>query len=127
MKTEAIKQQIITNYKRLSQLAQVPATEKNVVPAWGLVYKRNHTSGFVNQIGVIERNSSSVRVVNGEELQLQKKPFYLTWKKTLKNINTMLENTIENIDNEKVVTKKVVRILCFPKEAIEKLRNAGKH
>ena len=36
MKTGAIKQQILSNYKQLSQLAQEPATNKNVVSAWGV-------------------------------------------------------------------------------------------
>ena len=35
--------------------------------------------------------------------------------------------TIENIDNGDIVKKNIVNILCFPKEAIEKLSNAVKH
>lgn len=91
------------------------------------MYKRNGVSGFVNQIGVIERNHSSVRIVNGNELQLQKKPFFMTCKSVLKNINTMLQSIIENIDNKDIVTKKVVNILCFPKEVAKRLSKLAKY
>lgn len=127
MKTEALQQQIVENYKQLSRLAQVKQTERNIVPTWGLVYKHNGTSGFVNQIGVIERNHSSIRIVNGNELQLQNKPFYLTYKRILKNINTMLKNIIENINNNKIVTKRVVNIFCFPKNFAERLAKITRH
>ena len=115
MKTEAIKVEIIENYKQLSQLAHVKPEKENIVPTWGLVYKHNGTSGFVNQIGVIERNRASIRIVNENELQLQKKPFYLTWKRTLKNINSMLKKTTENINNSEIVTKRVVIFYVFLK------------
>jgi len=92
----------------------------------GLVYKKDGVQGFVNQIGVIERNRSSIRIVNGNELQLQKKPFYLTWKRTLANIDAMLKNTIENINNSEVVTKNVVNVLCFPESFVERLAKIGK-
>ena len=121
MKTEAIKAEIVENYKQLSQLAHVKQEKENIVPTWGLVCKHNGTSGFVNQIGVIEKNRSSIRILNGNELQLQKKPFYLTWKRTLKNINSMLKSSIENINNSDVVTKRVVNIHCFPKSFLERL------
>lgn len=127
MKTEAIKVEIIENYKQLSQLAHVKPEKENIVPTWGLVYKHNGTSGFVNQIGVIERNRASIRIVNENELQLQKKPFYLTWKRTLKNINSMLKKTIENINNSEIVTKRVVNILCFPKDTVERLAKIARH
>ena len=128
MKTEAIKVEIIENYKQLSQLAHVKPEKENIVPTWGLVYKHNGTSGFVvNQIGVIERNRASIRIVNENELQLQKKPFYLTWKRTLKNINSMLKKTTENINNSEIVTKRVVNILCFPKDTVERLAKIARH
>ncbi|MCQ2743719.1 MAG: hypothetical protein MJ230_02845 [bacterium] len=127
MKTEAIKVEIIENYKQLSQLAHVKPEKENIVPTWGLVYKHNGTSGFVNQIGVIERNRASIRIVNENELQLQKKPFYLTWKRTLKNINSMLKKTIENINNSEIVTKRVTNILCFPKDTVERLAKIARH
>ncbi len=125
MKTEAIKAEIVENYKLLSQVAHVKPEKGNIVPTWGLVYKHNGTSGFVNQLGIIKRNRSSIRIVNGNELQLQKKPFYLTWKRTLKNINSMLKNTIENINNSDVVTKRVVNVFCFPKNFVERLAKIG--
>ena len=123
MKVDFIKQQIVSNYKQLSKLAKVKSTEPNVVSTWGLVYKNKRGSGFVNQLGTIERGSSAIRIIDGKEIQLQKKPTFSTWKKTLVNINNMLQNVMENLDNKDVVTKKVVDVLCFPVGAIEKYLN----
>ena len=121
MKTAAIKRQIIENYKQLSKLAYVQSNKENVIHTWGIVYKHNRTSGYVNQMGDIKRNRSSIRIINKDELQLQKKPFYVSWERTLKNINLMLQNTIQNINNREIVTKKVVNIFGFSKETVERL------
>lgn len=126
MKTGAIKQQILSNYKQLSQLAQEPATNKNVVSAWGVNYKQKNTRGFINQMGLIERNRSSIQIVNGNELKLNKKPFYMTWKRALKNINNMLQDGIANFNNKEVVHKRVVSLVCFTKEAANKLSKIAK-
>ena len=122
MKTEAIKQQILSNYKQLSQLAHVEKTQEHLLPTWGIVYKHNNTHGFINQIGTIQRNRSSIQIVDGKEIKLQKKPFYLTWKRTLKKMNSMLENTIQNINNREIVDKRILNIMVFPQEFIERLR-----
>ena len=127
MKTDAIRKQILNNYKQLSQLAHVNPEKENIVPIWGLIYKKANVSGFVNQIGVIERNHTAIRIVNEDQLQLQKKPFYLTWKRTLKNINSMLKNTIENINNKEVVTKNIVNVFCFPESFTKKLAEINKN
>ena len=126
MKTEAIKQQIIANYRELSRLANVKQTTENVIPTWGLVYKKGCTFGFVSQIGMIERNNSAIRIVNQEEIQLQRKSFLSTWKRTLKNINKMLQKTISDFNNEKVVKKRVLNIHCFSEEMINKLSKYSK-
>ena len=122
MKTEAIKQQIINNYRQISQLAHVEKTQEHLLPTWGIVYKHNNTRGFINQVGTIERNRSSIQIVDGKEIKLQKKPFYLTWKRTLKKMNSMLENTIQNINNREIVDKRILNIIVFPQEFIERLR-----
>ena len=122
MKTEAIKQQIINNYRQISQLAHVEKTQEHLLPTWGIVYKHNNTRGFINQVGTIERNRSSIQIIDGSEIKLKKKPFYLTWKRTLKNINSMLENTIQNINNREIVDKRILNIIVFPQEFIERLR-----
>ena len=70
MKIRIIQQQIISNYNRLSKLANVPSSEKNVVPVWGLTYKKNFVSGSINNAGIIERNNSVIQIVNGNEIQL---------------------------------------------------------
>ena len=121
MKTEAIKQQILVNYNKLSDLARIQPKEENVIPVWGIVYKGNWTSGFVNQTGKIERNNSSIQILNGNEIQLQKKPFFSTWKRTLTNINKMLQNTIAQINNNDIVTKNVLNIHCVPKTTLNKM------
>ena len=119
MKTKIIQQQIISNYNRLSKLANVPSNEKNVVPLWGLTYKKNFVSGCINNAGIIERNNAVIQIVNGNEIKLKKRPLFSTWKRTLKNINRMLKNTIANIANKEVVTKKVIDLYCFPQETIK--------
>ncbi len=126
MKTEAIKQQIISNYRQLSDIARVRRVDPNKFPAWGISYKDKGVSGFVNQIGVVERNGAKIRI-NGDEVELKHKAFFSTWKRTLNNINKMLQSTIENIENQDVVKKKIVNILCFSKEAAEKLQKAARH
>ena len=127
MKTDAIRKQILNNYKQLSQLAHVNPEKENIVPIWGLIYKKANVSGFVNQIGVIERNHTAIRIVNEKKKKKKKKPFYLTWKSTLKKINSMLKDTIKNIDNNKVVTKKFVNVLCFPESFTKKLAEINKN
>lgn len=127
MKVDFIKQQIVSNYKQLSKLAKVKSTEPNVVSTWGLVYKNKRVSGFVNQLGTIERGSSAIRIIDGKEIQLQKKLTFSTWKKTLVDINNMLQGVMANLDNKDVVTKKVVDVLCFPKNAVEKLSKLAKN
>lgn len=127
MKVDIVKQQILSNYKQLSKLAQVKSKEPNVVSTWGLVYKNKRGSGFVNQLGTIERGNSAIRIIDGKEIQLQKKPTFSTWKKTLVDINNMLQGVMANLDNKDVVTKKVVDVLCFPKNAVEKLSKLTKN
>ena len=108
----------------------VKPEKENVIPSWGLLYRKNGISGFVNQIGVIERGPSAIRITNEKEIQLQKKPFFMTWKMVLRNINTMLQNTIDNIDNidnKDVVTKRIVNILCFSKDVTERLSKLAKY
>ena len=120
MKTDTIKQQILTGYNKITQLAAEKTSQKNVVPIWGITYTKNHTSGFVGQLGLIERGGSSIRIVNGDVVQLHK-PFFSTWKGTLKKINKMLQNTIANLENKDVVTKNVLNIFCFSENAVKKL------
>ena len=47
-------------------------------------------------------------------------------KRTLKNINRMLQNTIANIENKDVVTKRVVDLFCFPQETIKTMTKSAK-
>ena len=125
MKTEAIKQNIVSNYAKLKEIAKETPVKPNIYPVWGLNYKQGRTKGFVNEFGTVERSGAKIDIIDGN-VQTIKKPFFSTWKKTLNNINKMLEDTINNIDNKNVVTKRIVNILCFPKEFVDKLSKINK-
>ena len=115
MKTEAIKQSIVSNFRTLSKKAKVAPTQEHVYPAWGLNYKKTFTDGFVSELGIVQRNGAEINIVKGE-VQQAKQPFYMTWKRTLKKINTMLKNIDKNLDNDKVVTKQILNIVTFPEK-----------
>lgn len=119
MKTAPIQQQIVQNYNRLKQIAGEPVLSNR--EHWGLNYRNNMTKGFVGETGCIKRNNAEIKISNNGDLNLIKKPFLSTWKHTLKNINKMLEDITVNYNNKDVVNKKVVKILCFSKEASERL------
>ena len=120
MKINIIKQQLISRFESIGQGLNKPS-EKNVIRTWGLTYKQNRVSGFVDQLGEIDRNNSSIKIINGEIIPV-KKPFYMTWKGVLKRINEMLGNTIENMDNPEVVKTRFVNIHCFSEEQVNRLR-----
>ena len=122
MKTEAIQPKIISNYNRLSKLANIPS-KNGVHTVWGIEYKDKKTSGFANRLGVVETGCSSIKI-NGDKIQLQNKPVLATWKDTLKNINIMLENMIKNFNNRDVVTKTFVHIHTFPEDKLNKIIQA---
>ena len=44
MRTDAIKQNIINNYKQLSAMAKVKPDKKSEIPVWGLNYKKQGVS-----------------------------------------------------------------------------------
>ena len=120
MKIEIIKQNIINNYKQLSNMSKVSSHNKSEIPVWGLNYKRNGVSGFIGETGNISRNHSNIKV-SKDSIHLIKKPIFSTWKRALSKINDMLEDTKSNINNKNIVNKKVVTFLCFPKDTLPKL------
>lgn len=121
MNIKAVELSIKNNYKELYKLAHVKPEQKNIVPVWGLNYKQGSVSGFVDNFGTIERGGVEISIDREGNLNLNKKPFYLTWKMALNKINSMLVKTIENINNENVVTKRVVNVFCFPKDLSERI------
>ena len=125
MKTEAIKSKIVSNFFVLQDLSKEVANRPHVYPVWELQYKRGFTTGCIHQFGEVERNSSKINIIDGEVQQVKKSSFS-TWKRTLKNINTMLEDTIKNIRNKNVVTKKILNITCFPEELVERFSKMTK-
>lgn len=126
MKTEAIKETIINQFQTISKKAKVTPEKEYILPTWGLVYKNNGTRGLVTQFGVIERNGAKIDIVDGEVRQV-KKPFYTTWKRTLKNISKMLKKVDANLENEKVVKKNIVNQLCFPNDFSERIERINKN
>ena len=121
MKTEAIEQSIINNYKILAKKTAVKSNQGDIKTIWGLQYRQNNKQeGFVSEIGSIGRKKAKIEIRNNE-LKTIKKPLFSTWSKTLRNINTMLEDIIANFDNPNVVTKKYVNLLCFPRDCAERL------
>ena len=125
MKTEAIKESIINNYKFLSAKSRVKPKD-DIITTWGLNYRKNDKQiGFVNELGLVQRKKAKIEIKD-DEIKMLKKPFFATWNKTLKNINEMLETIIINLNNQSVVSKKYVKVLGFPKEFIEKLSKLQK-
>ena len=125
MKTESIMESIVSNYRILSAKSKIKHTN-NIITTWGLNYRKNDKQiGFVNELGLVQRKKAKIEIKDNE-INLLKKPFFSTWNKTLKNMNEMLETIITNLDNQSVVSKKYVKILCFPKDFIEKLSKKNK-
>ena len=125
MKTEQISASIISSYKKLSSMAEVnmkPAGQ-NYLPTWSLRYKHNRINGYVCQFGFVERGKTEIAIRDGK-INKVKKPFFLSWKKALTNIDNMLKNMIKQFNNkqsngEKVVKQKQINILCFPKGVLD--------
>lgn len=125
MKTEQISASIVNSYKKLSSMAEVnmqPAG-KNYLPTWHLRYKHNRINGYVCQLGFVERGKTKI-IIRNEKINKVKKPFFLSWKKTLTKIDNMLKDMIKQFNNKQSNGKKVVQqgqinILCFPKGALD--------
>ena len=120
MKVNIIKQSILNHFETISKKSKVKPEKENIIPTWGLIYKNKETKGFVNEFGTIKRNSSKINIVDGEIKQV-KKPFYKTWKQTLRNFDNMLANIEENLDNKNIVEKRTVKFLCFPKDLADRI------
>src|SRR5574344_639884 len=125
MKLEKIQTEIINNYKVLNTKAQLKSENPNILPAWAITLKNKKSDIFINQTGQYEGKNTIVRI-NSNGLDLLRKPFFSTWKRTLKNINKMILNDTENLDNPKIVQKKQINFMLFPKKTIEKLVEIGK-
>ena len=121
MKTAPIQQKIILEFNRLKQISREPFVEPENYPTWGLNYRTNTTKGFVAETGYITRNSAQIQIDNNGNVNLIKKPFFASWKRTLKNISNMLEDITTNYNDKDIVKKRVVRILCFSKKDAERL------
>lgn len=119
---KVLRHTIVDNYDKLAKLAKPHKMKANVIPVWSLKYEKNNVTGFIHQDGRIERNGAQIQIL-GYRIKKIKKPFLSTWKRTLKNINEMLENSIKNYQTN-IVKKKVINIVTFPKEKIDQLQKA---
>lgn len=115
MKVNIVKQQILNNYKKLSQSITVPKPERNIITVWSLSYKQNGINGFVSQLGRIQREGSALDIIDGQQLKIIKKPFFKSKEGILNNINEMLEGIIANLENKEIVDKSFLKILEIPR------------
>ena len=129
MKVDIIKQSILNRFETISKKSKIKPKKENIIPTWGLIYKNKGTKGFVNEFGTLQHNGSRIDIIEGDIRQV-KKPFYKTWKQTLRNFDNMLANIEENLDNKNIIEKNTVNFLCFPKDLADKIdginRNMGK-
>lgn len=113
MKTQAIQAELLNNYNKLAKIAKQPA-QKSYIPIWGLQYqgKNKNTHGFISELGEINLKKSQIQISNNQ-IKPIKKPFFSTWKGTLKKMNNMIKTVIENYNNPQVVKKNKVNIAIF--------------
>ena len=120
MKVDIIKQSIVNRFEAISKKSKVKPEKENIIQTWGMIYKNKGTKGFVNELGTIQRNRAKIDIVKGEIRQV-KKPFYKTWKQTLRSFDDMLAQIEENLDNKDIIEKRTVNLLCFPKDFADKI------
>ena len=148
MKTLPIQKEIIGKFNNLSKAAKTPFDKKNgIAYIWGLNYNMSNKTGHISELGNIRLETkkkpqtgnlfkdaaiglynsiarffdAEIQVVDGKIRQI-KKPLFSSWTKTLENINNFLKSTHENIDNNESVEKKQLGVLCFSKEAIQRIQ-----
>lgn len=119
MKVDIISKNIINNYNNLSQMF-VQSPKGNIVPTWGLRYKKDKVEAFISDMGIVQHNKSEIQIINGK-IEKIKKPLLTTWKKVFVNIDAMLKNAIANFDDKNVVQKRIINIVTFTEEQIAKM------
>lgn len=151
MNTKSLQNEIITNYNTLSKKAHIPFDKQNnTLYVWGLNNKKNKSDCFISQSGIVSmgktkkkqtgnffkdiaidiynsiaKKSNSEIKITDKNIEKVRKPLFSTWNKTFNKINNMLIDTIENFNNEKIVEKNKVGLLCFSKSAAKKLQEAS--
>lgn len=148
MKALAIQKEIISRHANLSKISKIPFDKKNSTAyIWALNNNMGNKTGFISEFGFISIKAkkkaqtgnlfkdaaiglynsiarffdAEIQVVDGKIRQI-KKPLFSSWTKTLENINNFLKSTHENIDNNEIVEKKQLGVLCFSKEAIQRIQ-----
>lgn len=72
------------------------------------------------QIG--KRTILQIDNLTGEVTAL-KKPFFVSWKKTLKKADEAIKFLLQNINNPEAVKKRIIRIQGFTEDGFKKLKN----
>lgn len=149
MKTLAIQNEIVKNYKNISNIVKKPFDKKTgTAYLWSLKNKvNNEKTGFVSQLGIIsiETNKkektgslfkdfaikiynniaknfdSEIQILDGDIKKI-KKPLFSTWAETLDGFNAMLKNTTDNINNKNLIKRNQLALLCFTKETSKRLQ-----
>src|SRR5574344_500134 len=126
MKINELQSGIISKYKIINALAQKPKTNPNIVPIWGINYNDKVRKGFVTQMGRIELGKSHIEIIS-DNVSTVHKPFFSTWKRTLKKIDKMLNTIINKFNDNETVKLDHVEVMSFKNDSIENLRKVYKN
>ena len=148
MKTLAVQKEIVNKYAKLSKSAKLPFDKKNnIAYFWGLnnkvgnknvfisesgnikfeTDKKNQTGNFFKDVvidlynGIAKFFDAEIKITN-DNIQKIKKPLFSSWSKTLGKIDNVLGHTYENINNNDIVQKKQIGLLCFPEDAVKRIQ-----
>lgn len=148
MKTLPIQKEIIGKFNNLSKAAKTPFDKKNgIAYIWGLNYNMSNKTGHISELGNIRLETkkkpqtgrffkdiaidlynsiakhfdAEIQITNGKIKNI-KKPLFTNWTNTLGKIDNMLKSTQENLHNADVVEKKQISMLCFSKEASQRIQ-----
>lgn len=148
MKTLVVQKEIVNKYAKLSKSAKLPFDKKNnIAYFWGLnnkvgnknvfisesgnikfeTDKKNQTGNFFKDVvidlynGIAKFFDAEIKITN-DNIQKIKKPLFSSWSKTLGKIDNVLGHTYENINNNDIVQKKQIGLLCFPEDAVKRIQ-----
>ena len=89
--------------------------------------KKNQTGNFFKDIaidlynGVAKFFDAEIKITDNN-IQKIKKPLFSSWSETLVKINNILGHTNKNINDNNIVEKKQIGILCFSEKQIKQLQ-----
>ena len=86
-----------------------------------LKYGRTTALATVNLDRIAKFFDAEIKITN-DNIQKIKKPLFSSWSKTLGKIDNVLGHTYENINNNDIVQKKQIGLLCFPEDAVKRIQ-----